>query len=61
MKEREDGERGGRGGGDYSREAITRGTAIIQGNTVSNFCLGCSNQGHVLKASVVGTSTQTSL
>ena len=33
-KEREDGERGG-GGGDYSREAINRGTAIIRGNTVS--------------------------
>ena len=32
-KEREDEERGG-GGGDYSREAINRGTAILQGNTV---------------------------
>ena len=37
IKEREDDERvggGGGGWGDYSREAITRGTAILQGNTV---------------------------
>ena len=40
MTEREDGESGGGGwggggvGGDYSREAINRGTAIIRGNTV---------------------------
>ena len=48
IKEREDGEGGrlfqgaiisnisikGGGGGDYSREAINRGTAIIRGNTV---------------------------
>ena len=43
----------GGGGGDYSREVINRRTAIIRGNTVSNFCLGCPNQGHVLKASAV--------
>ena len=38
MKEREDGKSGGGGsegaGGDYSREAIDRGTAIIRGNAV---------------------------
>ena len=39
IKGREDGKRGEVGrlfeGGDYSREAINRVTAIIQGNTVS--------------------------
>ena len=34
IKEREDGQR--RGGGDYSREMINRGAAIIRRNTV--FC-----------------------
>ena len=39
MKEREDGKSGGGGGsrgagGDYSWEAIDRGTAIIRGNAV---------------------------
>ena len=35
LNKREDGERGGLGGGgDYSREAIYRGTAIIRGNTL---------------------------
>ena len=33
MKERENGEMGG---GDYSRKAIHRGTAIIRGNTDFN-------------------------
>ena len=34
IKEREDDERGGEGGGRLFREAINRGTAIIRGNTV---------------------------
>ena len=36
VKEREDDERRGVRGGDYSREAINRGAAIIRRNTV--FC-----------------------
>ena len=35
LKEREDGERGGGRGVDYSREAISGGTAIIRGTTAS--------------------------
>ena len=52
MKEREDGERGGGDylreaiisqifpskEGDYSRESLNRGTAIIRGNTVIPLC-----------------------
>ena len=34
IKERKDDERGGGGGDYYSREAINRGTAVLQGNTV---------------------------
>ena len=35
--EREDGDRAGGGGGDYSRESINQGTAIIRRNTVFIF------------------------
>ena len=34
--------RGGGGGGDISREAINRGTAIIRGNTVTNVGYYCT-------------------
>ena len=32
-------------GGDYSREAINRGTAIIRGNTVCSFSMYKDNWG----------------
>ena len=32
-------------GGDYSREAINRGTAIIRGNTVCSFSIYKDNWG----------------
>ena len=45
IKDWEDGERG-RGRGDYSRQAINRGTAIIRGNAViKKATLGVSASG----------------
>ena len=35
--------RDGRGGDDYSREAINRGTAIIRGNTVNTSTMSLKN------------------